>query len=358
MAQCFFILVTTTIAHVPRKPQPKTPAKSQPKVPAIIVFGDSSVDSGNNNAIPTILKANFPPYGRDFPGGRPTGRFSNGRIPPDFISEAFGLKPIVPAYLDPEYNISDFATGVCFASAGTGYDVATSNVLKVIPLWKELEYFKDYKKRLRALLGDQKANYIITEALYVMSIGTNDHLENYYLNPLMQARYSIDQYQDVLVGTAENFLRELYNQGVRKFSLGGIPPMGCLPLERSTNIIRLRGDTCVEKYNMVSMSFNAKISSLVPKLNKELPGFRLVYANVYDLFWEYIHSPADYGFENTGRACCATGRFEMSLLCNQLNPLTCADANKFVFWDSFHPSERTNKLISETLLKTQLKQFF
>lgn len=103
--------------------------KSKAKVPAIIVFGDSSVDSGNNNQIPTIAKSNFVPYGRDFLGGRPTGRFSNGRIPPDFISEAFGLKPAIPAYLDPTYNISDFATGVCFASAGTGYDNATSDVL-------------------------------------------------------------------------------------------------------------------------------------------------------------------------------------------------------------------------------------
>lgn len=99
------------------------------KVPAIIVFGDSSVDSGNNNQISTVLKSNFQPYGRDFYGGRPTGRFCNGRIPPDFISEAFGLKPFVPAYLDPMYNISDFVDGVNFASAGTGYDTATSDVL-------------------------------------------------------------------------------------------------------------------------------------------------------------------------------------------------------------------------------------
>lgn len=99
------------------------------KVPAIIVFGDSSVDAGNNNQISTILKSNFPPYGRDFYGGQPTGRFSNGRIPPDFISEAFGIKPMIPAYLDPFYDIKDFATGVCFASAGTGYDNATSDVL-------------------------------------------------------------------------------------------------------------------------------------------------------------------------------------------------------------------------------------
>lgn len=105
------------------------PSTAGGKVPAVIVFGDSSVDSGNNNQISTILKSNFEPYGRDFDGGRPTGRFCNGRIPPDFISEAFGLKPLVPAYLDPMYSISDFVDGVNFASAGTGYDTATSDVL-------------------------------------------------------------------------------------------------------------------------------------------------------------------------------------------------------------------------------------
>ncbi|KAL5704241.1 hypothetical protein ACHQM5_022694 [Ranunculus cassubicifolius] len=116
------------------------------KVPAVIIFGDSSVDSGNNNQLSSMLKSNFHPYGRDFLGGKPTGRFSNGKVPGDFISEEMGCKSIVPAYLDPSYSIKDFATGVCFASAGTGYDNATSDVLDVMPLWKEVEYFKEYQK--------------------------------------------------------------------------------------------------------------------------------------------------------------------------------------------------------------------
>jgi hypothetical protein len=101
----------------------------QAKIPAVIVFGDSSVDAGNNNFIPTLARSNFEPYGRDFTGGRPTGRFSNGRIATDFISQALGLRSAVPAYLDTAYNISDFAVGVTFASAATGYDNATSDVL-------------------------------------------------------------------------------------------------------------------------------------------------------------------------------------------------------------------------------------
>lgn len=56
----------------------------QPLVPAMFVFGDSVVDAGNNNKLPTLVKANFPPYGRDFTGHKPTGRFCNGKIAADF----------------------------------------------------------------------------------------------------------------------------------------------------------------------------------------------------------------------------------------------------------------------------------
>ena len=54
-------------------------------IPALIVFGDSIMDTGNNNGLHTILKCNFPPYGKDFPGGYATGRFSDGRVPSDLI---------------------------------------------------------------------------------------------------------------------------------------------------------------------------------------------------------------------------------------------------------------------------------
>jgi hypothetical protein len=54
-------------------------------VPALIAFGDSIMDTGNNNNIKTIVKCNFPPYGQDFEGGIPTGRFCNGKNPSDLI---------------------------------------------------------------------------------------------------------------------------------------------------------------------------------------------------------------------------------------------------------------------------------
>jgi phospholipase/lecithinase/hemolysin len=52
-------------------------AAAAPAVPALFVFGDSLIDSGNNNNLASLAKANYFPYGIDFDGG-PTGRFSNG----------------------------------------------------------------------------------------------------------------------------------------------------------------------------------------------------------------------------------------------------------------------------------------
>lgn len=50
----------------------------QQQVPCFFIFGDSLVDNGNNNGILTLARANYRPYGIDFPLGS-TGRFTNGR---------------------------------------------------------------------------------------------------------------------------------------------------------------------------------------------------------------------------------------------------------------------------------------
>lgn len=53
---------------------------------ALFVFGDSLFDVGNNNYINTSFDnlANYSPYGETF-FNYPNGRFSDGRVIPDFI---------------------------------------------------------------------------------------------------------------------------------------------------------------------------------------------------------------------------------------------------------------------------------
>ena len=79
------------------------------------------MDTGNNNYIKTILKGNFLPYGQNFPGNvPPTGRFSNGKLVPDFLASALGIKDKVPPFLDPNLSDEELVSGVCFVSADPG----------------------------------------------------------------------------------------------------------------------------------------------------------------------------------------------------------------------------------------------
>lgn len=167
----------------------------------------------------------------------------------------------------------------------------------VIPLWKEVEYFKEYQKKLKGYVGKEKAEYIIKEAVYLISIGTNDFLENYYTMPNRRSQYSVDQYQGFIIGLAENFVKELYFLGARKIALTGLPPMGCLPLERTTNY--MNGGGCVESYNIVALSFNSKLSDMITKLNRQLRGISLVPSDPYNILLQMIHRPSSFGIRSS-----------------------------------------------------------
>ncbi|KAJ3693324.1 hypothetical protein LUZ60_008804 [Juncus effusus] len=322
-------------------------------IPAIIVFGDSTVDSGNNNFIPTKAKSNFPPYGRDFYERKPTGRFSNGRLMTDFISEAFGLPPAIPAFLDPQYTIEHNYSAVCFASAGSGFDDETGKSASVIPLNQQLEFYKQYQEMLTSFQGEAMAQKTIREALHFISLGTNDFNQYYGTSSTHALQYTISDYEDFIIGLAECFIRDIYKFGARKLAFSGLLPFGCLPDKRATNPIL----ECQEELNTVARDFNVKLQNLVNRLNLELCGMIIVFGDFYDLFSNVIQNPSCYGFENSVLGCCGSGLAEVVVLCNEFSPFTCADASKYVFWDSTHPTERIYHIIADHFMETGLNTF-
>ncbi|CAN6344785.1 unnamed protein product [Urochloa humidicola] len=325
------------------------------KVSVVIVFGDSTVDSGNNDYILTIAKGDFPPYGRDFVGGVATGRFSNGHLVTDFISEGFGLPPSVPAYLDPSCTIDQLAMGVSFASGSTGLDDLTADTFNVIHMRQQLEFFREYKERLTVAKGESKASEIIADALYYFSIGNNDIGVNYFLLPQRRAQFSPPEYVSFLTDIVGAAVREVYRLGGRKIQMTGILPVGCVPAMRTVNL--LQPGECMEDFNQLALLFNAELQKTAGKLNSELPGVKVVYSDMYSLVSTIITDPLKYGFENVAQGCCGTGLIEVSFLCVLDEPLTCKDINKYVFFDSVHPTERIYKMEASQMLNTSLEVF-
>ena len=56
-------------------------------IPALFLFGDSIADTGNNNWLFTLARADFYPYGKNFVDRVPTGRFCDGLLAVDYLGK-------------------------------------------------------------------------------------------------------------------------------------------------------------------------------------------------------------------------------------------------------------------------------
>ncbi|KAM0823572.1 hypothetical protein ACQ4PT_070781 [Festuca glaucescens] len=193
--------------------------EARPLVPAVMVFGDSLVDVGNNDYILPVGKANAPPYGRDFKDRVATGRFCNGKLISDVIGwslariskffklKSWGLLALFPSISlpgGPEASGLNLLTGANFASGGSGYYDPTARIANVISLSEQLKYFREYHSKLAALAGDSQAQSIISGSLYIIVAGSNDLGVNYNINPLLYKTQTVDQFSDRLIGIFQN----------------------------------------------------------------------------------------------------------------------------------------------------------
>ncbi|XP_024024764.1 GDSL esterase/lipase At5g45950 [Morus notabilis] len=314
-------------------------------VSCVLVFGDSSVDPGNNNVLQTTMKGNFPPYGKDFFGRRPTGRFSDGRLATDFIADTIGYHKIIPGFLDPHLKVANMVHGVSFASAASGYDDYTANISNVLPLSAQLKYFMHYKVKVRRLLGEKRADDIIRNAIFVLSMGTNDFLQNYYLDPFRPSQYTLNEYQNFLVSRMADNIKEMHRLGARRLVVVGVPPLGCMPLVKTLQ----DQTTCVESYNKLSLSFNSKISFKLSSIKSTLR-MKVGFVDVYGIVVNAMNNPHKYGLTETSKGCCGTGTIEYGDSCRGM--ATCNDPTKYVFWDAVHPTEKMYKIIAEEAVES------
>ncbi|MCD7459289.1 hypothetical protein HAX54_040548 [Datura stramonium] len=318
-------------------------------VPAIIAFGDSAVDVGNNDYILTLFKANYPPYGTDFVTHQPTGRFCNGKLVIDITADTLGFTTYPAAYLSPQASGKNLLIGTNFASAAAGYDDKTAILNHAIPLSIQMQYYKEYRSKLAKVAGRKKAASILKDALYILGAGTADFIQNYYINPYLNKISTPDQYSSYLVAIFTSFVKDLYGQGARRIGVTSLPPLGCLPVVKT--LFGFHKSGCVSRINADAKQFNKKMNSAATQLQKQLPGLKIAVFDIFQPLYDLVKSPADHGFVEANRGCCGTGSLETtSLLCNPNLGGTCSNATEYVFWDGVHPSQAANQVIADSLV--------
>ncbi|KAK7278254.1 hypothetical protein RJT34_23280 [Clitoria ternatea] len=303
-------------------------ASAQPTTTrAFFVFGDSLVDSGNNDFLVTTARADSPPYGIDFPTHKPTGRFSNGLNIPDLIGEKLGLEPILP-YLSPLLVGEKLLVGANFASAGIGILNDTGfQFLHIIHIDKQLKLFAHYQQRLSAQIGVEGARVHVNKALVLITLGGNDFVNNYYLVPYSarSRQFSLPDYVTFLVSEYRQILRGLYDLGARRVLVTGTGPMGAASL------------------------YNPQLVEMIKGLNKEIGTDVFIAANAYQMHMDFVTNPQQFGFVTSKVACCGQGPYNGIGLCTPISNL-CPNRDLYAFWDAFHPSEKANRIIVQQIL--------
>ncbi|KAI3745808.1 hypothetical protein L6452_08218 [Arctium lappa] len=324
--------------------------------PAVIAFGDSIVDQGANNNLKTLIKANFSPYGKDFVAGKPTGRFSNNKTPADMLVEQLGIKELLPAYLDPSLDDKELLTGVSFASGGAGFDPQTSQLAGVLSFADQLNQFKEYIEKLKGIVGKERTQYILANSLFLLVAGTDDLANTYFDVGIRRLHYNISSYSNLLVSSASKFILDIYKLGARRIGVFNAPPIGCLPSQRTLSGNGHR-HMCAKKFNKAAQLYNNKLQTELKRLNSTLIQSRIVNVDIYTPLLSIIENPQQYGLEVVDRGCCGTGTVEVAVLCNKFLP-ACLDDSKYLFWDSYHPTEKGYNILINQLLGKYINDFF
>ncbi|XP_058115136.1 GDSL esterase/lipase 7 [Magnolia sinica] len=314
--------------------------------PAMFIFGDSLIDDGNNNWLPSMAKANYAPYGIDF--GFPSGRFCNGLTVVDYGARVLGL-PFVPPYLSPTLKGLKILKGINYASAAAGIlDETGRHYGARVSFNGQIQLFqKTLSVDFPLLFPDRTAlAQYLAKSVFLINLGSNDYINNYLLPNLYTTSrtYGPDEFADLLIRTFSQQLTRLYGLGARKMVLVGLGPLGCIPSQLSM----VNGSNgCVERVNNLVGAFNERLVQLTATLGTTLPGSYFVYQDVYRVFADMINNPSNYGFTVANQACCGNGRYGGAVSCLPLQR-PCTNRDQYIFWDSFHPTQAVNAIIAES----------
>ncbi|XP_058088103.1 GDSL esterase/lipase At5g03610-like [Magnolia sinica] len=306
----------------------------------LFVFGDSYADTGNIRKL--LANSWKEPYGITFPG-KPSGRFSDGRVFTDYLASFMGIRSPIP-YRWKDIGPKPLRHGMNFAYGGTGVFntlVPFPNMTTQIDLFQQLIERGVYTK------------WDLQYSMAHVSVAGNDYTA-------YQARNgSIAGIQDFITSLINQLtldLKRITDLGIKKISVTGLEPIGCLPQVTVTSSYQ----KCDDTFNQAANFHNLLLENAVKDLNTNGNGSTIMILNLYKVFDSIIKSPGNQGrwkFENPLTPCCKGVSSAFS--CGNLDGngtkmyTVCERPESAFFWDGVHPSQTGWAAISSSL-KTAL----
>ncbi|KAL0385289.1 UNVERIFIED_CONTAM: Acetylajmalan esterase [Sesamum radiatum] len=276
---CFFVLLLTG-----------TTSSQQAKCPFNYIYhlGDGVADNGNAiRTLPSgpLLSAARLPYGETYPG-RPTGRWSDGRLIIDFAATVLGLTRLKP-YLATNTSPND---GVIFAVAGSPvldrFFYLNKGVIipnYVAPLKLQHNWFRRYLLSSVCMTPTECARRLGDSLMLLGDIEGNDI---HY--PLLQGKSIQDiqtNYVPFVTETTINTTREFIRAGAKRILVPGNVPLGCYPYilsEFPSNDPTAYDDLgCLKSVNNLVLFKNNHLQTSLASLKLEFPNVTILYGDYF-----------------------------------------------------------------------------
>ncbi|XP_010501774.1 PREDICTED: inactive GDSL esterase/lipase-like protein 25 isoform X2 [Camelina sativa] len=311
------LLVTTlALLHYPTSSVAQT----------LFVFGDGYYDAGNKQFLSgNRVDANSPPYGISV--GEATGRWSDGRIVPDYLAGFMGI-PRIPPILR---SSGDFTHGASFAIAGA---TVLGSALETMTLSQQVKKFSQNKNK-----WTDKA---LSEAIYLTYIGSDDYL-NYAKNNPNPSHDQKQAFVDQVITSIEAAIKAVHEAGGRKFAFQNLPPLGCLPMVKQETG---NNKDCVKLPSEMAALHNNNLSKLIEKLALDLESFQFSFYDFFSSIQNRVLEPHTYIFGTGTAACCGTGPLK-GTGCAANN--VCVNPNGYVFFDGKYLTQKANFQVADLM---------
>ena len=302
-----------------------SPPAPTPPFGAIYAFGDSLSDAGNDY----IYTGQPSSPGPQVPVSPPyyQGHFTNGPTWVEDLSQSLGLGNLAPSLSSAgTSNATDFAFGHA-ETGSTPLHAATAGDLYAPAQTSQLAMFE-------AAVPTPKPN-----ALYTLTIGSVDVFDAISAFPStpLKALASLQ----TAVTNVDKFVSAVAADGGKNFLVLTVPDLGKIPAYTS------EGPAASYLASALSALFDQELSVSLRSIAAH-DHLTMDIVDTYSLLDKGIANPAKFGFKNVTDPVW-TGNYS-DPNSGQLRTTTPAAQNKYLFWDSVHPTAAGHQVLAGAAL--------
>jgi thermolabile hemolysin len=284
----------------------------------MVAFGDSLSDTGNMRSASRNLLGLAP--GVESLPSRTwfDGRFSNGPTWVEYLATRNGL------------SLSNWAVG--------GAQTRNAQFGLIHGIGKQIDNFFEHMASAHG--------YDPSRTLFTFLVAGND-----FVNDSKHATDIVMQQRDSLI--------QLVRHGARKVVVVNLPDVTRAPVFRmgrkDADDVRKR----VDIYNsaLAGIVSSVEQQALKEGLVKNRADLQIRIVDARSRFDHVLSNPASFGFTNTTESCLRIDQDSATTYLQLHVPRKHCEADRFVFWDTLHPTTRMHELMASWVLETAARDW-